>query len=55
MMSSNFTIAHSKATKEINYEPIIGFEEAIQDLNLKKVAVNKKFQKCAKFLYKKEL
>lgn len=36
MMSSNFTIRHSKATKEIKYNPIIGFDEAIKNLNAKK-------------------
>lgn len=32
MLSSNFTISHQKASREINYKPVIHFEEAMRKL-----------------------
>lgn len=32
MLSSNFTISHRKAARELNYKPVIGFAEAISAL-----------------------
>lgn len=32
MLSSNFTISHRKATQQINYKPVIHFEEAMNEL-----------------------
>lgn len=32
MLSSNFTISHKKATQKINYQPIIDFKTAIEEL-----------------------
>jgi hypothetical protein len=37
MLSSNFTISHQKAVRELNYKPVIGFAEAIRDLKAAKV------------------
>lgn len=32
MLSSNFTISHQKACREINYKPVIRFDEAMKEL-----------------------